>query len=107
MNRILVGAILFFSLFFGSAFSQNKKEKKGVKSHRIKTVTEMVTETENGKEVTRKDSYSAYDKDAHVLENENYRKDGTLKHKETAKYDSKGNKLEETLFDVAEPQPKP
>ena len=67
----------------------------------------MVTETENGKEVTRKDSYTAYDKDANIIEIQNYRKDGTLKHKGTTKYDSKGNKIEETIFDAAETQPKP
>ncbi len=107
MNRVFIPSLFFLLFFYVSAYSQNKKEKKEVKSHRIKTATEMVTETENGKEVTRKDSYTAYDKDANIIEIQNYRKDGTLKHKGTTKYDSKGNKIEETIFDAAETQPKP
>ncbi|MBI4932173.1 MAG: hypothetical protein HY841_15550 [Bacteroidetes bacterium] len=96
----LVGILLAsFSLF-----GQNKKEKKAIKTYGIKSVIENVTETVNGKETTRKDSYTAYDKNANIILNEEYRKDGTLKHKETAKYDSKGNKLEETVFDAAETQ---
>ena len=87
----------------GSA--QSKKEKKAIKTYGVKSVTENVSEAINGKESTRKDSYTAYDKNANVTLNEEYRKDGTLKHKESAKYDSKGNKLEETTWDAAEVTP--
>ena len=82
--------------------AQTKKEKKIFKTFKVKSVTENVTEIINGKETTRKDSYTSFDKDANVISKEEYRKDGTLKHKETAKYDSNGNKLEETIFDAAE-----
>ena len=84
--------------------AQSKKEKKAIKTYGIRSITENVTETINGKEVTRKDAYTAYDKNTNMTVKEDYRKDGTLKHKETAKYDSKGNKLEETIFDAAETQ---
>ena len=104
MNRIYFLAIVFISF---SAFGQSKKEKKAIKTYGVKSVTENVTETVAGKESTRKDSYTIYDKNANVVLNEEYRKDGTLKHKETAKYDSKGNKLEETNWDAAEVQPNP
>ncbi len=89
-----------------STFGQSKKEKKDIKANKIKSVTENVTEFENGKEVTRKDSYTSYDKDANILLNEEFKKDGTLKHKEAYVYDSKGNKLEVTFFDAADAQPK-
>ena len=102
MKKIFLLLAFAFSL---PSFSQNKKEKKAIKTYGIKSVTENVTENINGKEATRKDSYTAYDKNANVTLNEEYRKDGTLKHKETARYDSKGNKLEETVFDAAEIQP--
>ena len=104
MNRIVLCAFLFFSV---CAFGQSKKEKKAIKTYGVKSVTENVTETVNGKVVNRKDSYSVYDKNANVTSNEEYRKDGTLKHKETTKYDAKGNKLEETVWDAAEVTPNP
>ena len=90
-----------------SVFGQSKKEKKAIKTYGIKSVTENVTEIVNGKETTRKDSYTAYDKSANITTKEDYRKDGILKHRETTKYDSKGNKLEETIFDAAENQLNP
>src|ERR1051326_775264 len=105
MKNFFVLALVCF--FYLSSFSQNKKEKKDIKSFKIKSITETVTDYENGKETsTRKDSYFAYDKDANILVNEEYRKDGTLKHKETNKYDGKGNKTEEVVFDAAESTPK-
>ena len=99
--------IVFILLCGTEVSAQNKKEKKAIKMYGIKSVTENVTETLNGKEVTRKDSYTTYDKNANITLNEEYRKDGSLKHKETAKYDSKGNKLEATTWDAAEVQPGP
>lgn len=89
------------------ASAQNKKEKKAIKTYGVKSVTENVTETINGKETTRKNCYTAYDKNANITAKEDYRKDGTLKHKETTKYDSKGNILEETIYDAAENQLNP
>ena len=89
------------------ASAQSKKEKKAIKTYGVKSVTENVSESINGKESTRKDSYTIYDKNANITLNEEYRKDGTLKHKETAKYDSKGNKLEETAWDAPEVTPNP
>ena len=102
MKSVFFLAFLLFSSF---AFGQSKKEKKTIKTYNVKSVTENVSEIIGGKEVSRKDSYTAYDKNANVTLNEEYRKDGTLKHKETAKYDSKGNKLEETSWDAAELTP--
>ncbi|MBI3500856.1 MAG: hypothetical protein HY063_03595 [Bacteroidetes bacterium] len=108
MNRKLFALFLVF-LFSFSLFAQNKKKiKKEVKGFHIKSVTEMVTEYKDGKEsAPRKDIYIAYDKGGKIIQKEDYHKDGTLKHKETYVYDGKGNKLEETIFDAAEKQPKP
>ena len=107
MFRLTIIGVISFSLIGVIVSAQSKKEKKAFKTYGVKSVTENVTETINGKETTRKDSYTAYDKNANVTLNEEYRKDGTLKHKETAKYDSKGNKLEETTWDGAETTPNP
>ena len=98
--------ILLFSIFITiTSFSQSKKEKKAIKMYGIKSVTEMVTENMNGKETTRKDSYTIYDKNANKTYYEEYKKDGTLKHKESTKYDTKGNKIEETNYDIADSNP--
>ena len=101
------GSFVIFVIFFLSVslFGQSKKEKKAIKTWGIKSITEMVTENVNGKETIRKDSYSTFDKNGNTTYYEEYRKDGSLKHKETTKYDSKGNKLEETVFDAADNQP--
>ena len=105
MRRFYLSAFFLFFVFL--TFSQTKKEKKNIRTYAVKSVTENVTEILNGKEVVRKDAYTLYDKNANIILNEEYRKDGSLKHKETAKYDSKGNKLEETSWDAAETQPNP
>lgn len=99
MKYFFIAGIVFASF---SLFSQSKKEKKLIKTYGVKSVTENVTETVNGKEATRKDSYTSYDKNANATVIEEYRKDGTIKYKETSKYDSRGNKLEEAIFDAAE-----
>lgn len=97
--------ILLIVLFSFNIYSQSKKEKKAIKMWGIKSVTEFVTENINGKETTRKDSYKMFDKNANVTYSEEYFKDGKLKHKETNKLDSKGNKIEEVVFDAAESKP--
>ena len=104
MVRIFLISLLLISCL---AFSQSKKERKTIKTYGVKSITENVTELINGKETTRKDSYTVYDKNVNVILNEEYRKDGTLKRRETAKYDSKGNKSEETIWNAAEIQPNP
>lgn len=101
MVRIIV-SFLVILLFTSSIYSQSKKEKKAIKTYGIKAITEYVTETVNGKEITRKDSYKTFDKNANVTYSEEYFKDGKLKHKETNKLDSKGNILEESVYDAAE-----
>lgn len=104
---VMLSTFSLLSINSIEASAQSKKEKKLIKTYGIKSVTENVTETISGKETTRKDCYTAYDKNANVTAKEEYRKDGTLKYKETTKYDSKGNTLEETLFDAAETQLNP
>lgn len=108
MLRIITITLACFLLSTVS-FSQDKKKlKKEIKGFKIKSITETVTEYKDGKETTpRKDVFTAYDKNGEVTQREDYHKDGSLKHKETAVYDSKGNKTEETIFEPAEKQPKP
>lgn len=104
MLRFVLTLLIALSIAFNST-AQSKKEKKAIKMYGIKSVTESVSENINGKETTRKDSYTTFDKNANITYNEEYKKDGTLKHKESTKYDSKGNKIEEIIFDIADSNP--
>ena len=101
MLRVIISVLIVICLT-SSLYSQSKKEKKAIKTWGIKSITEMVTENVNGKETNRKDSYSIFDKNGNNTYSEEYKKDGSLKHKETNKFDSKGNKLEEIVFDAAD-----
>lgn len=101
---VMLSTFALLSINSIEASAQSKKEKKLIKTYGIKSVTENVIERINGKETTRKDSYTTYDKNANVTAKEDYRKDGTIKHTETTKYDSKGNKLEEIIYDASENQ---
>ncbi|PIX35920.1 MAG: hypothetical protein COZ59_03840, partial [Bacteroidetes bacterium CG_4_8_14_3_um_filter_31_14] len=85
MLRFVFILLITLSIAVNST-AQSKKEKKAIKTWGIKSVTEMVTENVNGKETTRKDSYTIYDKNANKTYYEEYKKDGTLKHKESTKY---------------------
>ncbi|MDD5571342.1 MAG: hypothetical protein PHD97_09350 [Bacteroidales bacterium] len=73
--------------------------KKDIKTYKVSSETSYITVNENGKEVTYKDSYTAYDKDGKVTEQTEFYKDGTIKRKETNKYDSQKNKIEEVIYD--------
>jgi hypothetical protein len=91
--NIIVLLVLISTL----SFSQSKKEAK---KNKIKSATVMETYYENGNPVTYKDSYEEYDKNGHTLLKIEYKKDGSIKHKETNTYDAFNNKIEETEFDV-------
>lgn len=88
--------LLLFTMSGNCLFSQSRKD---LKNNRVKSITEMLTVTENGKPVTYKDQYSTYDKNGYITERTEYNRDGTVKRKETATYDKNGNKLEESLVE--------
>jgi hypothetical protein len=93
---ILVNVLIFISLH---AFCQSKKE---VKANKIKTTTEYTTETIGGKEVTYKSQYDVFDKGGNTLEHTNFFSDGSVQKKVSAKFDAKGNKIEENETIVKE-----
>jgi len=97
--------VLFFLILIKPflLFSQSKKE---VKNYKIKSLTEWITITENGKEIKYKDSFISWDKNGNITEKTDYNRDGTIKKKETAVFDSNGNKIGETLFDLKTPADK-
>lgn len=95
-NKIIIGGLLFLC-FISIVQAQSSKK---VKNFRIKSTTEWVT-LNNGedKSEARKDTYTAFDKDGNTIEKIEYNKDGSIKKRETAKYDAKGNILEESSFE--------
>ncbi|MES2590703.1 MAG: hypothetical protein V4608_02375 [Bacteroidota bacterium] len=91
-NFFLVIVTLFS---FASSYAQSKKD---IKNNKIKSITEYVTITENGKENTYKAYYIAFDKNFEVTEETEYNSSGNVKKKSTAKFDANENKMEETYF---------
>lgn len=84
-----------YVLLFTASYAQGKKD---IKKNKIKSITEYVTITENGKENTYKAYYVAFNKNFEITEETEYNINGTIKKKLTAKYDSNENKTEETYF---------
>jgi hypothetical protein len=91
--KIIILLLLISILSFG----QSKKEAK---KNKIKSTTVSQTIYDNGNPVTYKDSYEEFDKNGNTLIKIEYKKDGTVKHKETARYDIYNNKIEETEYDA-------
>lgn len=89
IRSVFLVPIIFISI---CSSAQSKKE---VKANKIKSVTEYTTETIAGKEVTYKSQYSAFDKGGNTIEKTDFLPDGSVQKKVTAKFDGKGNKLEE------------
>ena len=98
MRKFLLFVVAFCISIF--SFSQSKKD---VKNYKIKSLTEWITVTENGKEIKYKDAFTSWDKNGNVTEKTEFNRDGTIKKKETAAFDSNGNKIAETLFDPKTP----
>jgi glycogen debranching enzyme len=91
-KNILSLLLIFISLF---SFAQSKKD---IRNNKIASETAMITVTENGKEITYKDSYTIYDKNGNVIEQTEFNRDGSIKNKETNKFDANKNKIETTEY---------
>jgi hypothetical protein len=76
-----------FSLLLTGFYCQ-ASGKKDIKKNKVKALTETVTEVVDGKEKTYKKSYKKYDNDGNLLEDADYNADGSIKKKETFKYNS-------------------
>src|SRR5436190_1261884 len=77
-----------FVLLCSITFAQNKKE---VKKYKIKSGTETLTETIDGKEKTFTESFQKFDKSGNPTEEIEYNKDGTFKKNEKRTTDVNGN----------------
>ena len=72
--------------------------KKDIKKNKIKSITELITVTDNNKTNSYKEQYTAFNKNGEIIEEIEFNKDGSIKKKATVKYDSNDNKTEETFF---------
>lgn len=95
MKLKFIYAFILINSFLNYSFAQSKKD---VKKNKIRSMTEFVTITENGKETTYKAYYIAFNKNADIIEETEYNSKGTIKKGETTKYDVNNNKIEETHF---------
>jgi hypothetical protein len=95
MNSKIIFSLLFVCMIWSSVFAQSKKK---ILKYKLKSITEYVTLHENGKELTYKESYILYNSDGKVLEETNTNRDGSIRKKETFKYDAGNNKTEATIY---------
>src|SRR5574337_897378 len=88
-KAILTGLMLVL------AFVLPAQSKKQIKELTIKSVTETVTKYRDGKETaTYKATYKTFDKDGNTTLDIQYNENGTVRKKQTTKYDGK-DKIEE------------
>ena len=101
MKIKFIYALFFFCVLGYSSFAQGKKD---VKKYKIRSITEIVSTTENGQEITYKAYYIAFNKDGEIVEETEYYSNGTIKKKETFKFDANENKIEETFYQKKNPK---
>lgn len=87
---------ILFLIVSITAFAQSKKD---IRKNNVKTLTETITNYENGKETTLNDVFRRFDKNGEVIEEINYDKNGKMKSKTITKYKDE-DKTEETIFDA-------
>ena len=95
----MIKLTLLFACVLASFTVSFAQSKKYIKKHKIKSITETITTFENGKELTRNDQFSRYDKDGQIIEQIDYDKNGKVKTKTITKYNNLEDKTEETVFD--------
>lgn len=90
--------LILFLLSLG--LSVNAQGKKDIKKLKIKSATTTTIEIVDGKEKVLNDTYQRFDKEANVLEDVEYNKDGvTFKKKESRKLNKNEDVTEEIIYD--------
>ena len=95
----MIKLTLLFACFMASLNLSFAQSKKNIKKYKIKSITETVTTFEGGKELTRNDQFTRYDKNGQIIEQIDYDKNGKIKTKTITKYNNLEDKNEETIFD--------
>jgi hypothetical protein len=93
--RLKLVYLFYLSVLTLFSVAQSKKE---IKNNKIKSVTELETVTENGKEITYKIYYCMFDKSGRIIEETDFNKNGNIQKRILTRYDNNNNKIEETYF---------
>jgi hypothetical protein len=93
--------LLLLAIILVTALQAPCQSKKDRKKSKIKACTESFSETKDGKTSTYKVSYEEFDKSGRSILKIDYLPDGTIEKKESTKYDSYGNKVEEMMQNLA------
>jgi predicted mannosyl-3-phosphoglycerate phosphatase (HAD superfamily) len=88
----LLSLIILFTV------SVSAQSKKDIRNNKIVSELCTISVTENGKDISYKDSYTVYDKNGNIVEQTEFNRDGSIKFKEINKYDAKKNKIEKTEY---------
>lgn len=95
MKNLIIGFVAGIIVMASLSFATSKKE---IIDLRISSKTTTETYFKDGEEKTYKESFTSFDKAGNTIEDIEYKKDGTIKSKETSKYNSFGDKTEEKIF---------
>ncbi|MET3125755.1 hypothetical protein ABID42_000857 [Arcicella rosea] len=88
----------FLCIFF--SFQLLGQNKKDLKKYRVKSITEIITDFNGGKETKRYDVQKKLDDNGNVIEEVNFDKKGNIQNKIFSKYNSEKDKVEEILQDA-------
>jgi hypothetical protein len=72
---------------------------KDIKKNKVKSLTIWQTPKDDGQEAPVKESFEAFDKNGNTIQKIEYKPDGSIDKKETARYDKNQNKVEEFTYD--------
>lgn len=95
MTRIFL-VLLSSLLITALSFAQSKKEAR---ENKLKSITVFTSAAVDGQTVEYKESYKEFDKAGHTIVEIDFKKDGSISMKRTARYDAHGNKTEETIYE--------
>jgi hypothetical protein len=97
MQNLFLKLILLLLCFGG--FQLSAQSKKEIRNAKVKSLTETITNFENGKEIVITDNIQKFDKNGNVIDEMKYDKAGKLESRIITKYNSEKDKLEETILD--------
>ena len=93
--RLLLSSISLLCLF---SFYSVAQSKKNIKKNKVKSTSVTTTEDVKGAQQTFKDTYEEYDSDGNTIVDIEYNPDGTVKKKETYKFNKNGDVLEHVVY---------
>jgi hypothetical protein len=94
MMKILM--IITIILWKNTVFGQSKKE---IRKAGVKSLTEVITDIQNGKEIVHKDVIRKFDKNGETIDETEFDKTGKIRKRSLTKYNNLNDKIEEIVLD--------